>query len=168
MQSNRIPSFHTTIANDVVIKLLQRNHIEHHILWREGFHNHFPHVLLTNYALGANEKIFQQEWERESQYLEPIGERKQEKITPDNFTEFLGQAEYYRNFLHFFEDQILNHPGASAEIFYHYFFHKSVFPSVLSGAVHPLIHLGYFLSAPLLFLFISQVCHRIRERQSTC
>lgn len=135
-----IPSFHTPIVNEVVKKLLVRNHKEHHIFFKGGLHNHFPHVLLTNFAFGADDEREEQEWGNES-ILEPIGDPQPLQITSDNYTQHLGQPEYYINYLRFFQNEISNE--GRENIFHKYFFDEALFPGIMSGAVHPLIHIGY-------------------------
>jgi hypothetical protein len=140
MEKIRIPTIHTPITNKIVLDLLHKNHQEHHIFFKGGLHNHFPHILLSNYALGADDKRLGQEWENEA-YLEPIVDVKPTQITSESYTQHIGQPEYYANYLHYFENEISN--NGRVDTFHKYFFDEALFPSILSGAVHPLIHIGF-------------------------
>ena len=57
-QTSEVPVLRTPITNALVSQLLERNHKEHHIFFGRELHNHFPHVLLSEFALGADDVSF--------------------------------------------------------------------------------------------------------------
>jgi len=123
-----------------VERLLGRNHKEHDIFFRNGLHNHFPHTLLSLYALGADDKRLEEEWTIES-YLDKIGERQGIQVTEENWKNFIGQSRFYSSYLDFFDEEVKKHGPLPAAV--KYAFDEALFASLIGGAAHPLIHLGF-------------------------
>src|SRR5436305_2109116 len=90
----------------LVAELIERNNKEHDIFFgKDHYHNHFPHTLLSQFALGAPESRLKKEWELES-YLKPLGEKQSTEITDDNWKDYIGIANFYHNYLDYFKDKI--------------------------------------------------------------
>ncbi|KAI9101704.1 hypothetical protein DFS34DRAFT_591545 [Phlyctochytrium arcticum] len=125
----------------LVSELLQRNHDEHHMYFNNGFHNHFPHALLSQFALHANDKRLSREWDLEA-YLEKLKDPHPDVIiTEQNWKDHLGKRSHYPNYLRFFDEQVAKHGIVPSVV--KYAFDEQLFNSTLSGILHPLIHLGF-------------------------
>jgi hypothetical protein len=125
----------------LVKDLLKRNDEEHDIFFGDnGFHNHFPHTLLSQFGLGAPESRLKKEWEIED-YLKPITEKQPTEITDNNWTEYIGKDVYYHNYLDYFKKKI-GQDGVQKTVV-NYALSPSLLASFVSGAVHPLIHTGF-------------------------
>ena len=129
--------------SSLVIELLEKNNREHDIYFGPHlFHNHFPHTLLSQFALGAPESRLKKEWELED-YLKPLGEKQSTEITDDNWKDYIGIADFYHNYLDYFKDKI-EKDGVQKTVL-NYALDEILLPSIVSGAVHPLIHIGFGL-----------------------
>jgi hypothetical protein len=127
----------------LVIELLERNNKEHDIYFGPNhFHNHFPHTLLSQFALGAPESRLEKEWEIED-YLSPLGEKQSTEITDENWKEHIGVDKFYPNYLDYFKAKI-GKDGVQKTVLM-YALDETLLPSFVSGAVHPLIHVGFGL-----------------------
>jgi Questin oxidase-like len=127
----------------LVTRLLEKNDAEHDIFFgKNHFHNHFPHTLLSQFALGAPEKRLLKEVDLED-YLNPIPQKQPTEITDENWTEYIGKDVFYPNYLEYFKRKITAEGVQSTVI--NYALKPSLLPSLVSGAVHPLIHLGFGL-----------------------
>jgi hypothetical protein len=125
----------------LVAGLLAKNNEQHDIfLGKSHFHNHFPHTLLSQFALGAPEPRLKKEWDNED-YLTPLGEKQNSEITDGNWKEFIGIDKYYHNYRDFFNAQIAK-DGAQKTIV-KYALDPTLLPCFVSGAVHPMIHTGF-------------------------
>ncbi|PLW18197.1 hypothetical protein PCANC_01423 [Puccinia coronata f. sp. avenae] len=127
--------------------LLAVNHQKHHCFFNEKrFHNHIAHHLLALYSLGADEKVIQTCYDREAPTQKPIGGVDNEKITTKNWGSFLGQAEYYNNYLQFYLQEV-QQKGPVQVIQEHVFGspENQMLDRSFSGVLHPLIHWGYGL-----------------------
>lgn len=136
---------------DEAAQLLQKNHDEAHIFWREANgHNHTVHNLLTSLALGASPSELQQAFEdddKDHSRPKPEADEKavKEMADEEKFYERLGQDSQYSNFLTFFEREI-NAKGWKAVI-NQYCFSRTrnadlLLARLFDGAFHPIIHLG--------------------------
>lgn len=86
--------------------LLRANHANYAILFHNlEFHNHAPHILGSAYLLGATDKQLQELYEIETKELEPWTESPAE-VTEDDWRDFLGNREYQRAYVDFFEDEL--------------------------------------------------------------
>lgn len=127
----------------LITELLDRNNKEHDIYFGSNhFHNHFPHALLSQFALGAPESRLKKEWELED-YLHPLGKKQPTEITDDNWKEYIGVHKYYHNYLDYFKEKIAKN-GVQTTVL-QYALDETLLPSFVSGAVHPLIHVGFGL-----------------------
>nr|VWO99030.1 LysM domain-containing protein [Ganoderma boninense] len=134
---------------------LMDNHVKWHIFFnKKRFHNHTAHQLLAIYQLGANGPLIDAAYKEEASY-----QRKQYdspgSITEENFHEHLGDEDYYRAYLKFFTDVIMEKgPAGTLEkyIFSPKFNIEPPRPDAapmcmtnrfLSGLLHPLIQTGY-------------------------
>jgi len=128
-------------------ELLAINHANHHCFYNEiRFHNHLAHHLLALYSLGADEKAIQASYEREAPVQKPIGGVENVTITTKNWNSFLGQAEYYKNYLQFFLEEVDKKSAVGA--IQEYVFanpENEMLNRSFSGVLHPLIHWGYGL-----------------------
>ena len=125
----------------LINQLLEKNDKEHHIFFGPSqFHNHFPHTLLSQFGLGAPESRIKKEWEIED-YLAPMPKKQSTEITDENWKQFIGKDEFYQNYLDYFKTKIAE--DGSQTTLLKYLFDEDLLPCVVSGAVHPLIHLGF-------------------------
>ena len=130
-------------ASPLVKELLEKNDREHDIFFgKDHFHNHFPHTLLSQFALGAPEKRLKKEWEIED-YLKPLPEKQPTEVTDNNWKEFIGIDKYYPNYLQYFKEKIAQDGVGKTVV--KYALDETLLPSFVSGAVHPLIHTGFGL-----------------------
>jgi hypothetical protein len=129
-------------ASPLVKALLEKNDKEHDIFFgKNHFHNHYPHALLSQFALGAPEKRLQKEWDIET--FNPLPEKQPTQVTDSNWKEFIGIDKYYPNYLDFFKQKIAQ-DGVEKTVI-KYALDETLLPSFVSGAVHPLIHTGFGL-----------------------
>lgn len=92
-------------------KLLQENHDRFHIFFNnDGFHNHIAHHLLTIYALGASPEEIQKHYDNNASYQRPPVKLEEGVVKdmqdPKVFEEHLGDENYYRDYLVFFQREI--------------------------------------------------------------
>ena len=135
---------------EFVNKMLNRNHDEHHIFWRDlNGHNHVAHNLLTNLSLGATPSELMDGFNVNlpSQRLPPKLDRETvNKISNDDeFFKRIGVMDEYTNFLCYFEEQI--DQKGWPEVVNKYLFSRSPSAEQLlyrlcDGAYHPIIHIG--------------------------
>lgn len=86
--------------------LIKGNHANHSVVYHNlQFDNHTPHILSSAYLLGASEKQLHDIYEAEAKELEPWKDAPAE-VTEDDWRDFLGEKEYQRGFLDFFEDNL--------------------------------------------------------------
>jgi hypothetical protein len=127
----------------LVKDLLKKNDEDHDIFFGDShFHNHFPHTLLSQFALGAPESRLKKEWDIED-YLKPISEKQPTEITDNNWTEYIGKDTFYHNYLDYFKYKIAQ-DGVQKTVV-NYALDPALLASFVSGAVHPLIHTGFGL-----------------------
>lgn len=125
----------------LVTELLEKNDKEHDIYFNDDhFHNHFPHALLSQFGLGAPDSRLKKEWEIED-YLKPLGEKQPTEITDENWKEYIGVDVFYHNYLDYFKSKIAK-DGVQKTVV-DYALDETLLPSLVSGAVHPLIHVGF-------------------------
>jgi len=136
---NYIAVLATPIEKHIVDRLIEKNHKEHDIFFDHGKHNHLPHVLLSEYALGADESRLRTEYERESEYLEPIPDF-DTLITEDNWREFLCDRSANHAYARFWMDQIRSKGKIEA---IKRLIQENLVPNLFGGAVHPAIHVGF-------------------------
>ncbi|KAF7585221.1 hypothetical protein BBP40_011660 [Aspergillus hancockii] len=131
-------------------RLLQRNHDELHIFFRDmNGHNHLVHNLLTRLALGATPAQIQTAFDDDlptQRPMPPVDFDVVKQLADETyFYERIGQIAHYTNFLVFFEQQI--EKRSWPEVVNEYVFSRSriaeaLLPLMYDGAYHSLIHLG--------------------------
>ena len=135
---------------EVVNRLLQKNHDEFHIFWKDvNGHNHTAHNLLTSFALGATPAQLEQGFVDNLRDQRPRPELDNDTVQKLHdegyFYENIGEIKQYTNFLVFFERQ-MEEKGWRAVITEYCFSRTRVAEALLSrmfdGAYHPIIHLG--------------------------
>ena len=132
-------------------ELLQRNHDDFHIFWRDvGGHNHLPHSILSVLALGGGPAEIQRAYDDGVAIQRPIPPIDKAIVqalhSPDNFRKYIGDLNHYTNYLAFFEEEITA-KGWQAVLQEHVFSGtanaETIFTQLYEGAFHPLIHLGF-------------------------
>ncbi|KAK3113019.1 hypothetical protein LTR53_010108 [Teratosphaeriaceae sp. CCFEE 6253] len=125
--------------------LLKANHINHSVIYNElRFHNHTPHILGSAYILGADSDQLSHIYDAEGRHLEPWRDSPGE-IAKHDWRDNLGNREYQRAYVDFFEDQLVQH-GYDWQALLQEFLLQGKEPlinNLISGLAHPLIHLGY-------------------------
>ena len=141
-----IPSGSLEAAN----RLLQQNHDEHHIFWRDfAGHNHTVHNVLTSLALGATPAELQSGFEDNLPGQRPPPPVNEEVIRSfhdeGKFYESIGDQMHYTNYLMFFE-RLIEEQGWKNVVNKYCFSHSKVADAILTrmfdGAFHSIIHLG--------------------------
>ncbi|EKG11347.1 hypothetical protein MPH_11508 [Macrophomina phaseolina MS6] len=135
---------------EITDQLLQKNHDELHIFFRDmNGHNHLAHNLLTRLALGASPAELRTAFDDDLPTQRPMPELDNEVVLKmkdeDYFCEQIGKINHYTNFLVFFEQQI--DQNGWREVVNEYVFSRSriaeaLLPLMFDGAYHPIIHLG--------------------------
>ncbi|KAJ1713255.1 hypothetical protein NYO67_4587 [Aspergillus flavus] len=143
-------------------RYLKANHAEHSLLYNgKLFHNHIAHltslsfvygenkILCSAYLLGANPDDLGRLYVAESRGLEPLTDSPND-ITRQNWRQHLGKKEYERAFLKFFQNEVEREGGDWNKVAADYLFsgEQPLINSVLAGAGHALIHLGYAYHFP--------------------
>ncbi|KAL7912029.1 cell cycle checkpoint protein RAD17 [Trichoderma velutinum] len=126
--------------------LLKANHANYAILWNDlRFDNHNVHILSSAYLLGANEKQLHDIYNDEIKDLVPWEPSPAELIDED-WRDFLGDKEYQRAFVDYFEDKLaMEFAYDWKQELQHFLFsgEEPLFHGLIGGLGHPLIHLGY-------------------------
>lgn len=131
-------------------QLLQKNHDEFHIFWRDANgHNHMAHSLLTTFALGGTPSELQRAYDdgvSVQRRMPDLDSEVVKSLSDDNkMYEILNQIPQYTNALNFFEQQI-DRSGWKAVLHKYCFSRTKLADTILSrmyeGAHHPFIHLG--------------------------
>ncbi|GAA5833564.1 hypothetical protein JCM3766R1_002575 [Sporobolomyces carnicolor] len=148
---------HSWESKEAVRRCLEDNHVNSHTFFNDkGFHNHCAHHLLAAYSLGASptllEEILTLHKETASKPMPPLAPI---DVTELNWTEHLGDERFYPNYLAFFHRLISTPPPPTSP---YYGRPSSVVPVIeqyllggegqmlvraVSGAIHPLIHIGH-------------------------
>ncbi|GAA5995664.1 hypothetical protein JCM5350_007794 [Sporobolomyces pararoseus] len=148
---------HSWESKEAVRRCLEENHVNSHTFFNDkGFHNHCAHHLLAAYSLGASpsllEEILTLHKETASKPMPPLAPI---DITENNWTEYLGDERFYPNYLAFFHRLISTPPPPTSP---YYGRSSSAVPVIeqyllggegqmliraVSGAIHPLIHMGH-------------------------
>ncbi|KIO26252.1 hypothetical protein M407DRAFT_24468 [Tulasnella calospora MUT 4182] len=134
--------------------LLRLDNEKHHIFLNDqGFHNHLTHHLFAAYAMGCSPEVLSAAYKLHADYQRPAFQSPGE-ITERNWTEYLGNKDYYNAYMHFYGSQINAHgPEKTLE---KYVFSKEanltaegkqgpqMLNRFMSGLLHPMIHTGHW------------------------
>ncbi|KAK2741756.1 hypothetical protein FQN57_005500 [Myotisia sp. PD_48] len=126
--------------------LLKLNHITSSILYNNfEFYNHVPHLLSTAYLLGGDADHLNRLYDAESQELEPWVDSPSEIGDAEDWRQYLGQREFQRAYLDFFEDELVRHGYDWKFVVREYLCDdkKPLINSLIAGFGHPFIHMGY-------------------------
>lgn len=93
------------------LKVTTNSKQNHHIFFnKNGYHNHIAHHLLTLYGLGAPSSVIEQAYKDNLDYQRkpvPANERVIEDLSnSEKFNNYLGNEEYYHDFLIFFQKEM--------------------------------------------------------------
>ncbi|EXJ53864.1 hypothetical protein A1O7_09200 [Cladophialophora yegresii CBS 114405] len=145
----------STDKRDRTLKhLLKLNHTNYSILYnRLRFHNHTPHLLGSAYLLGSPPEHLNDIYEdaARNEGHEPWVDSPSE-IALHDYRDFLGQRNYQRAWVDFFEDQLVLHGYEWKRVVAKFLFERGpkgsateepMFSCLTAGLAHPLIHLGY-------------------------
>ena len=131
-------------------RILQKNHDENHMFWREvAGHNHITHSVLNVFALGGSPADLQRAFDDGVDIQRPPPPKDLAIIDalrdPDEFLKRTGDLDQYPNFLAFFSQEI-EAKGWVAVVQEHVFSKsrnaEKIFAQLFEGLYHPLIHLG--------------------------
>ncbi|GAA5989514.1 hypothetical protein JCM11641_005557 [Rhodosporidiobolus odoratus] len=149
----------TDEAQETVTRCLQHNHLHSHTFFNDdGFHNHCAHHLLAAYSLGGTPELLEDILKLHlDTAFKPMPSMMQVQIHEGNWKDYLGDERYYPNYLSFFH-RLLSTPPLPTSPYYlkghrtstipiieHYLFsgQGDMLLRCLSGAIHPLIHIGH-------------------------
>jgi hypothetical protein len=131
----------TSQTQQITQTLLEKNHQKYNIFFnKSGFHNHLTHHVLAAYSLGATPDILKKIYDIHAGYQKPLPPNKVTKNRV-NWKDHLGENDLYTDYLNFF-DKIIKEDGLAAT-FEKYAFDPHMLPRLVSGALHPIIHVGY-------------------------
>ncbi|TID17122.1 hypothetical protein E6O75_ATG09888 [Venturia nashicola] len=127
--------------------LVKANHHNHSIIYHDlQFANHAPHILGSAYLFGATGEHLNDVYESEGGRLEGWRDSPGEVGGEGGeWRRWLGEREYQRAFVDFFEDQLVQHGYDWRDLLKAYLFEgeKPLINNMICGLAHPLIHLGY-------------------------
>ncbi|KAL2156766.1 hypothetical protein VTH82DRAFT_1512 [Thermothelomyces myriococcoides] len=138
-------------ALEVADEILQKNHEEWHIYFRDiAGHNHIVHSVLTVLAMGGGPDQLRRAYNDGEVVQRPppilAAESVDSLADPDVFLSRMVKISEYTNFLVFFEGEI-DKKGWPAVVNEYLFTGTSVaeamFSQLCEGLYHPLIHLGF-------------------------
>ncbi|GAA5848834.1 hypothetical protein JCM8547_006362 [Rhodosporidiobolus lusitaniae] len=149
----------TAESRETVRRCLEVNHQHAHTFFNDkGFHNHAAHHLLAAYSLGATPALLEDilKLHHETAF-KPMPALVPMEITEKNWTEHLGDERFYPNYLRFFHRLIATpppigtayalkgHKTSMVPVLEYYLFggHGEMLTRAVSGAIHPLIHIGH-------------------------
>ncbi|GAA5955384.1 hypothetical protein JCM10213_002868 [Rhodosporidiobolus nylandii] len=149
----------TDESRETVRRCLEENHIRSHTFFNDkGFHNHCAHHLLAAYSMGGTPQLLEDilKLHHETAF-KPMPPMVPVEITEANWTEHLGDERFYPNYLKFFHRLIKmpppptspyfakGHKTSTVPVLEHYLFggHGEMLIRAVSGAIHPLIHIGH-------------------------
>ncbi|GAA6022709.1 hypothetical protein JCM10207_008073 [Rhodosporidiobolus poonsookiae] len=149
----------TAESRDTVRRCLEENHVHAHTFFNDkGFHNHCAHHLLAAYSMGATPQLLEEilSLHHETAF-KPMPDMVPMEITEANWTEHLGDERFYPNYLRFFHRLIATPPPPTSPYFakghrtstvpvleqYLFGGRGEMLLRCVSGAIHPLIHIGH-------------------------
>lgn len=133
--------------------------LQNHIYFddKRGLHNHLTHHLLAAYALGASADRIRAIHRLQCRHQLPIKPTHDKDETSFDPEAHWGDDAYYQDYLVFFTREIMEHDnGDGRRTVERWMFEASprarrgqFYARCLTGAYHPLIHLGYGLEFDL-------------------
>ncbi|KAL7781853.1 hypothetical protein V8C43DRAFT_319410 [Trichoderma afarasin] len=129
-------------ATVVLRRLIEDNHNQNRLLYKEVLHNHVQHGLLAAYCLGSSGARLRELFSEETKELESREESKREKITTELvLVELLGHKENELDFIIYFEQQRSNSGVHVQEALQYWILdrEKEFLPAFIGGYAHPLI-----------------------------
>ncbi|GAM90932.1 hypothetical protein ANO11243_089790 [Dothideomycetidae sp. 11243] len=101
-------------------------------------------ILSSAYILGSTQEQLNQIYDVEGKSLESWKDAPGE-ISKDDWREFIGQKQYQRAYVDFFEDRLAQHGYDWKDLLNGYLFggKEPLVNNLICGLAHPLIHLGY-------------------------
>ncbi|CCF32232.1 MGS207 protein [Colletotrichum higginsianum] len=130
-------------------ELFHRNHTAHAVLHnpRLILHNHLPHALGSSYLLGATDVQLEAIYLSDSRTLTAANADKlhREKITTENWRDFLGNKIYTVAYAQFFDSEVEKRGGDWVSVVEDYLFTgpRPVINGFIGGLGHSFIHLAY-------------------------
>lgn len=146
----------TASTSGTLARLLKDDANRHHIFFNDkNFHNHATHHLYAIYTLGSSSEVLEAAYQSHVKYQRPAFDSPTE-VTESNWMVHLGDENYYRAYFKFFSVEVLAN-GMDATLQKYVFapsanwvdsIHDSskqpqMLNRLLSGVLHPFIHLGY-------------------------
>lgn len=100
------------------------------------------YFILTAYSFGATKEKIQEIFDEHAEEQKPIPPPLCE-ITRENYKDYLGKAEAYTSFFHFYQKEIEMY--GSVDTVRRFVWSGDMLARLIDGAYHPLIHIGYGL-----------------------
>lgn len=162
----------STLKRDRALNhLLKLNHHKNSVLYGGyrgiPFHNHVPHLLGTAYLFGADDKQLHDLYEREDAEVEPWNVSPGE-VTGGDWRRYLGDPNYQRAFLDFFEDELVREGYDWKRVLMEYMLEgeSPLLNGLIGGLAHPLIHFGYAIElnsreVAMEALTLAATCHNV-------
>lgn len=127
-------------------KLMSHSFGHYQVLFHElAFHNHNAHHLGTLFFLGATDKQMEKAYEAMKAEVDPY-DPSPEPITLSNWRKFIGNKHFCKSYADFFHEQLKSSDERWEKKMMEFLLDNKEQPlinSVISGLVHPLIHIGY-------------------------
>lgn len=132
----------TEESTRVCAELILKDAEEHHVFFNDkGFHNHLIHQVVADWSMGATPSRLRDIFDKLKPTMRDAGPK---GIAEDfDYVKCLGKEEYYQSYFAFFKQQV-SERGIKDTV-QHYIFRSegSMLVRLVSGAYHPMIHLGY-------------------------
>ncbi|KAK5082213.1 hypothetical protein LTR05_007357 [Lithohypha guttulata] len=110
-------------------------------------HSHLPHLLGSAYGLGADSEQLTKTYDHDVTTLVNIDDTfiRGDKITRDNWREFLGQKSYTVAYVDFFDEEVRKNDGDWEKVVQEYLYSgpEPLINGLCGGLSHPFIHLAY-------------------------
>ncbi|KAF4609520.1 hypothetical protein D9613_012352 [Agrocybe pediades] len=160
----------TSSSTEALREILCDNHKRWHIFFNDlKFHNHAAHAVLSLWSLGADENMLRKSYKESCEEQRPSFPSPQ-PITRDNWTEHLGDGDYYQGYLNFFKEELRQYKFDYGRLLEEYVFSSRANYSskastkdgsqplmlnrFLAGVIHAFIHTGLGLEFGLPGIFI--------------
>lgn len=144
----------TEAAANKATELLMQDIEKHHVFFNDdGFHNHISHQILALYGTGASAEDLVNGYKENEGYQRPVMKAHSQDLIQElrdweKAKKRLGKAQYYTDWLHFFQHEI-EHYGSWQKVLAEYMFKvdderaEDMQVRMFAGFVHPLIQLMY-------------------------